>query len=224
MINGVWPLSILFISTPFACPVSLHIHSSCALRQFHNDEDHIEQLWNGITSQISSMQQRKPHVTTGRRLEWESALARTIRKFTLACSIFVFFFPFPYSCPCLAVSLSQPLLAEQPVNDGPSSSSEPWVDACLCDSCGVLSKTKGAWQAAALRLDQTGLVYWSSPLCSVLLRSCVWLRVGGFCSSRRENGNHSDHTQGGLNHHKGKQKRLTHFEYDFFNHFMSVII
>lgn len=86
-------------------------------------------------------------------------------------------FPFPYFCPYLAGSLSQPPLAAQPVNDGPSSSSEPWVDACLCDSCGVLSKTKAAWQAAALRLDQTGLVYWSAPLCSVLLRICVWLRV-----------------------------------------------
>lgn len=82
-------------------------------------------------------------------------------------------FPFPYFCPYLAGSLSQPPLAGQPVNDGPSSSSEPWVDACLCDSCGVLSKTKAAWQAAALRLDQTGLVYWSAPLCSALLTESV---------------------------------------------------
>lgn len=68
------------------------------------------------------------------------------------------------------VSFLQPLLADQPVNDGPHR------DACLCDGCGVLSKTKGAWQAAALRLDQTGLVYWSSPLCFALFRSRVWLQ------------------------------------------------
>ena len=141
-----------------------------------------------------------------------------------SCFFFFFFFPFPNFCSCLAVSLSQPLLADQPVNDGPYCSSEPWVDACLCDSCGVPSKTKGAWQAAALRLHQTGLVYWSSPLCSVLLRSCVRLRVGGFCSALLEIGNYSDHTQGGFNHHKGKQKSLTHFEFYFFNHFLSVII
>lgn len=74
------------------------------------------------------------------------------------------------------VSFLQPLLADQPVNDGPHSGSEPWWDACLCDGCGVLSETKGAWQAAALRLDQTGLVYWSSPLCFALFRSRVWLQ------------------------------------------------
>lgn len=91
-------------------------------------------------------------------------------------SISFFYSPFLYflSLPCWF--FSHPLLADRPVNDGPHSSSELWVDACLCDSCGVLSKTKGAWQAAAPRLDQTGLVYWSSPLCSGLLRSRLQLQ------------------------------------------------
>lgn len=142
------------------------------------------------------------------------------------CSVFLFS-PSPYFGLDLAFSFSQLLLAVRPVNDGPHSTSEPWVDACLCDSCGVLSKTKAAWQAAALRLDQTGLVYWSAPLCSALLRSrfvTAVRRVGEIRSSLLENGNHSDHTQGLFCPHKGKLKRLIDFGYDFFNHFMSVMI
>lgn len=215
----------LYISQPFACPVSLHIHSSCVLRQSQNDEDHIEQLWNGITSLISSMRHRKPHVTTE-----EPALSNGNQhslvqsRNTQGLFYFLLFFspPFLYICLCLAVPLCQPLLADPAVNDGPRSGSEPWVDACLCDSCGVLSKTKAAWQAAALRLDQKGLVYWSGPLCSALLRSRVtavrW--VGEICSALPENGNQSDHTDWQFNHHKGKQKRLTQFGNDSFNRFM----
>lgn len=63
------------------------------------------------------------------------------------------------------------------MNDAPHSSSERWVDGCLCDGCGVLSKTKGTWQAAGLRLDQTGLVYWTSPsLLCAHQRLCVRLQ------------------------------------------------
>lgn len=55
------------------------------------------------------------------------------------------------------------ILAQQHVNDAPNRSEEQRVDSSLCDGCGVFSKTKATWQAAGLRLDQTGLVYWTSP-------------------------------------------------------------
>ncbi len=51
------------------------------------------------------------------------------------------------------------------------------VDGCLCDGCGVLSQTKETWQTAGLRLDQTGLVYWTSPsLLRAHHRLCVRLQ------------------------------------------------
>lgn len=58
-------------------------------------------------------------------------------------------------------------LAQQHVNDVPRRSKEQRVDSSLCDDCGVLAKTKATWQAAGLRPDQTGPVYWTFPsLCS----------------------------------------------------------
>ncbi|KAK2893697.1 hypothetical protein Q8A73_016181 [Channa argus] len=75
---------------------------------------------------------------------------------------------------CLSFFLFLTLLAQQYVNDAPHQSLEQWEDSSLCDGCGVLSKTKGTWQAAELRLDQTGLVYWTSLS---LLCAHQWLCV-----------------------------------------------
>lgn len=95
-----------------------------------------------------------------------------------------------------------------PTHTHPQCSSEQRVGSSLCDDCGPSPRQRKLWQAAELRLHQTGLVYWTSPtsLCAHQC-VCVW-GEGGAClcvcifkSLRRllsswKDDNDSDHTQG----------------------------